>query len=162
MGGWTESMSHLPLAAGRRIRPHPGASLGPCATPPPTPPLPCPSVRWKCERRPQRGSRRLWGCPLLRVRFALHPTTAPPAPIIPVPRPGRQIPPRPFGLAGSSWYPMRGRGFLCRGRQPCRDRLDRKVRVPVGGLATTLMSSLFPSRRHYSSRACLEPIFTQL
>ena len=31
--------------------------------------------------------------------------------------------------------------------------VNRKVRVPVGGLATTLMSSLLPLRGHYSSGA---------
>jgi hypothetical protein len=33
--------------------------------------------------------------------------------------------------------------------------VNRKVLVPVGGLATTLMSSLLPSRGHYSSATFL-------
>src|SRR5215213_4685374 len=35
--------------------------------------------------------------------------------------------------------------------------VNRKVRVPVGGLATTLMSSLLPLRGHYSSGGFLGP-----
>ena len=42
--------------------------------------------------------------------------------------------------------------------------VNRKVTVPVGGLATTLMSSLLPLRGHYSSggyyRPFLLPLFT--
>jgi hypothetical protein len=33
--------------------------------------------------------------------------------------------------------------------------VNKKVTVPVGGLATTLMSSLLPSRGHYSSATFL-------
>jgi hypothetical protein len=35
--------------------------------------------------------------------------------------------------------------------------VNRKVTVPVGGLATTLMSSLFPLGGHYSSGAVPGP-----
>jgi hypothetical protein len=41
--------------------------------------------------------------------------------------------------------------------------VKRKVRVPVGGLATALLSSLLPLRRHYSSGTyCLGPLFAQV
>src|SRR5918994_3108938 len=41
--------------------------------------------------------------------------------------------------------------------------VNRKVRVPVGGLAITiLMSSLLPLRGHYSSGASLGSLFAQV
>jgi hypothetical protein len=40
--------------------------------------------------------------------------------------------------------------------------VNRKVTVPVGGLATTLSSSSLPLGEHYSSGAFPEPPFTRL
>ena len=59
-------------------------------------------------------------------------------------------------LSNSSWRA----NAACMAGASCSQSLvepsmsvNRKVRVPVGGLATTLMSSLLPLRGHYSS-AC--------
>jgi len=42
-------------------------------------------------------------------------------------------------------------GFLSHSQVEPSMSLSRKVTVPAGGLAATLMSSLFPLRKHYSS-----------
>src|SRR5215211_5774028 len=124
-------ISRLPLPPPvRRRRPHLASSPGPCATPPPMLPLSCLSAQLIFERQPRRGSRCLLEYPLFRVRHALLPTAAPPAPFLPVLQPRRQIPPRPFGLRGSVRRPMRGRGFLCRDQQPCRDRPGARLSTP--------------------------------
>ena len=114
----------------RRRQLHLAPSPDPCSTPSPMLPLPCPSAQRKCERQPRRGSRCLWECPLFRVRPALLPTAAPPAPLLLLLQPRRQTPPRHSGLAGSFRCPMRGRGFLCRGPQPCRGRLGAGPSTP--------------------------------
>src|SRR5687767_7906584 len=113
----------LTLPPERRRQPHLESSPYPCATPPPMLPLPCPSAQRKCGRRPRRGSRCPLEYPSFRVRLVLLPTAAPPAPLLPLLQPGRRILPRRSGFAGSVRSPMRGRGFLYRDQQPCRDRL---------------------------------------
>src|SRR5829696_6929228 len=114
----------------RRRQPHLASSPDPCATPPPILPLPCLSAQRKCERRPRRGSRCLFECPLFRLRLALLPTAVPPAPFLLLLQPSRQSPPRRSGLSGSVRRPMRGRGSLCRGPQPCLDRLGAGLSNP--------------------------------
>src|SRR5215212_9096933 len=126
-----KGISRLPLPPPvRRRQPHLASSSDPGATPPPTLPLPCLSAQRKCGRQPRRGSRCLLECPLFRVMPALRPTAALPAPLLLLPQPSRQIPPRPTGLVGSVRSPMRGRGFLCRGPQPYRDRLGAGLSIP--------------------------------
>src|SRR5215207_615066 len=99
----------LPLAPpGRRRQPRLESSLGPCATPPPTLPLPCLSAQRRYERQPQRGSRCPLEYPLFHVRSALLPTAAPPAPPLLLLQPSRLIPPSRGGRSDSSQCPMRG------------------------------------------------------
>src|SRR5215213_9698003 len=123
-------ISRLPFPPVRRRQPHLASSPDPCSTPPPTLLPPCPSAQRKCERQPRLGSRCLLECPVLGVRPALHPTAAPPAPLLHVVRQRTRIPPRRSGLAGSVRCPKRGRGFLRRGPLPCRDRLGAGPSIP--------------------------------
>src|SRR5919107_180883 len=77
-----ESISRLPLLPpGRRIRPHLGSWLDPCATPPPILPLPSLSAQLKCGRQPRRESQCLLEWSLFHVMPALLPTAVPPAPL---------------------------------------------------------------------------------
>jgi hypothetical protein len=120
----------LPLPPVRRRRPHLASSLGPCATPPPILPLPFLCAQLKFERQSRRGSRGPLECLLLRVTSALLPTAAPPVPLLLLPQPFTQSPPRRSGLAGSFRYPMRGRGFLCRDQKPCPERFGAGRSTP--------------------------------
>src|SRR5215212_121086 len=126
----TEEISRLPPPPGRRKQlPH-APSPDPCATPPPTLALACPSARRKYGCQPRRGSQGLLECPLPLARRAPHPTAAPPAPFLPLLQPRRQTPPRSPGLADSVRRPTRWRGFLCRDRQPCRAGLGAEQSIP--------------------------------